>query len=182
MVPDVVGEEPTLLSGFTVVQVGDCVADSNKNRVIAELWDDVSPAFPYLNAAVANLMYNPGAGTLTVKRGGRILTFYPHVAVMAKIDGEEDAIAQLRWFQQLCNDTWLRRDEISPCYERRQMLGPLDAYMLLPKLLSCGACGEPTCWAFAYRLLFGEVRLQDCPRLAEPQYAEGGRRLAELLQ
>ncbi len=61
------------------------------------------------------------------------------------------------------------------------MLGPLDAYMLLPKLLSCGVCGEPTCWAFAYRLLFGEVHLQDCPRLAEPQYVEGGRRLAELL-
>lgn len=182
MVPDDTEREPNLLTGFTIVQVGSCVADANKNRVIAELWDDVSEAFPYLNAAVTNLMFNPGANTLTAKRGGRILTFYPHLAVMAKIDGEEDALAQLRWFQELCNDTWRRRAEITPCYERRQTLGPLDAYMLLPKLLRCGACGEPTCWAFAYRLLFGEVRLQACPRLSEPEYAEGGRRLAELLQ
>jgi ArsR family metal-binding transcriptional regulator len=173
--------EPDLLRGFAVVQVMDCIADPAKNRIVAELWDDVSAVFPYLNAAVPNLMYNPGAGTLTAKRGARILTFYPHIAVMAKVDGEEDALAQLRWFQDLCNDVWRRRAEITACYQRRQMLGPLDAYMLLPKLLNCRACGEAGCWAFAFRLLFGEIGPEACPRLRQPEYAEGGRRLAELL-
>jgi ArsR family metal-binding transcriptional regulator len=122
-----VDEETILLRGFRIVQVMDCIADPAKNRVVAELLDDVSPAFAYLNAAVPNLMYNPGAETLTAKRGARILTFYPHLAVMAKVDGEEDAVAQLLWFQDLCNDTWRRRAEIEPCYQRRRRLGFLDA-------------------------------------------------------
>ena len=169
-----------LLHGFTVTHVMDCIADPAKNRVIAEFSDEVSSVFPYLNAVVPNLMYNPGANSVTVKRGGRILTFYPHVAVMAKVDGEEDAVAQLRWFQELCNDTWRRREEITPCYERRKQLGLLDVYQLLPRL-NCRACGEATCIAFAFRLLFGELCLEECPPLATPQYAEGGRRLAELM-
>ena len=173
-------DDDVLLRGFTICQVMDCIADPAKNRIIAEFWDHVDAVFPYLNAVVRNVMYNPGANTITVNRGGRILTFYPHVAVMAKVDGEEDAEAQLRWFQELCNDTWRRRAEIEPCYERRQRLGLLDVYRLLPKL-NCGDCGERTCIAFALRLLFDELHLETCPRLAEPGYAEGGRRLAELL-
>jgi ArsR family metal-binding transcriptional regulator len=169
-----------LLHSFTITHVLDCIADPTKNRVIAELSDDVAEVFPYLNATVSNLMYNPGANSVTVKRGGRILTFYPHVAVMAKVDGAEDAEAQLRWFQALCNDTWRHRAEIERCYERRQPLGFLDVYQLLPKL-NCGDCRERTCLAFAFRLLFGELGLDACPHLDEPDYAEGGRRLAELV-
>jgi hypothetical protein len=31
------------------------------------------------------------------------------------------------------------------------------------------------------RRLFGELQVEICPRLVEPDYAEGGRRLAELV-
>jgi len=169
-----------LLRGFTIVRVMDCIADPSKNRIIAELWDKVDAVFPYLNAESSSVMYSPGANAVTFRRGARILTFYPHVAVMAKVEGEEDADAQLRWFQDLCNDTWRRRAEITPCHERRQRLGHLDVYRLLPRL-NCGDCGERTCIAFAVRLLFAELPLAACPHLAEPEHAEGGRRLAELL-
>jgi len=169
-----------LLRGFTINRIMDCIADPTKNRVLAEFWDHVDAVFPYLNAVVPHLIYNPGANTVTIKRDGRILTFYPHVAIMAKVDGEEDAETQLLWFQALCNDTWRRRDEIVPRYERRQRLGLLDAYRLLPRL-NCGDCGERTCIAFALRLLFGELETGDCPQLMEPEYAEGGKRLKELV-
>jgi hypothetical protein len=41
----------------------------------------VDAVFPYLNAVVPNVMYNPAANAVTIKRGERIMTFYPHVAV-----------------------------------------------------------------------------------------------------
>jgi len=169
-----------LLRGFIICQVMDCIADPTKNRIIAEFSDRVDAVFPYLNAIMPNLIYSPGANSVTVNRDGRILTFYPHVAVMAKVDGEEDAAAQLRWFRELCNDTWRRRDEIEPCYERRRRLGLLDLYRLLPRL-NCGDCGEQACIAFAFRLLYGEAAPAACPHLEEPAYAESGRRLAELV-
>ena len=172
--------EGALWHSYHITHVLDCLADPSKNRVIAEFSEDISAVFPYLNAVMPNMMYNPGANTITVKRGVRILTFYPHVAVMAKVDGAEDALAQLEWFRELVNETWRRRQEIEPRYERRQLLGPLDAYLLLPRL-NCKWCGEATCMAFAFGLLLGERRTTDCPRLKGPAYQEGARRLAELL-
>ncbi|MGQ9458486.1 MAG: (Fe-S)-binding protein [Anaerolineae bacterium] len=172
--------EEVLLRGFTITRVQDCLADPTKNRVIAELWDDASPAFPYLNATVPNLIYNPGANSLTVRRGERILTFYPQVAIMAKVEGEPDAEAQLRWFQDLVNQTWRKRGEITPSYERRKVLGPLDVYPLLPRL-NCRACGEPTCMAFAFRLLWEERALDECPPLRLAPHAEQRERLRTLL-
>ena len=169
-----------LLHSFHITNVLECIADPNKNRVIAEFSDHVDAVFPYLNAIIHNLMYNPGANTVTMKREWRILTFYPHVAIMAKVDGVEDAVAQLTWFRDLCNETWQRRAEITPCYERRRLLGPLDVYWLLPKL-NCKDCGEAACMAFGVELLLGGRHLPECPHLQEDAFAEGGRRLAELL-
>ena len=173
-------DQDILWRSFAITHVLDCIADPTKNRVIAELSDDISPVFPYLNAIISNLMYVPGTETVTIKREWRILTFYPHVAVMAKVDGAEDAVAQLTWFKDLCNDTWRRREEITPCYERHKLLGPLDVYQLLPKL-NCQACGEATCMAFAFGLLMGSHHLPECSRLQEDAFVEGGRRLEQLL-
>jgi ArsR family metal-binding transcriptional regulator len=173
-------DDNVLWRSFTITHVKGCIADPRKNRVVAEFSDDISPVFPYLNAISTNLMYTPAVSSVTVKRGERILTFYPRVAKMAKVDGAEDAAAQLEWFRELCNDTWRRREEITPLYERRKLLGPLDVYRLLPGL-NCGDCSEATCMAFAFGLLMDKRQLAECPRLPEDEYAEGGRRLAELL-
>lgn len=172
--------DEVLLSSFTITRILDCIADPRKNRVIARFSEDVSPVFPYLNAVVPNLMYNPATNSVTIKRGERILTFYPDGAVMAKVDGAEDALAQLQWFQDLCNEVWRRRAEITPCYERRNLIGPLEAYRLLPRL-NCGDCGKPTCMAFAAALLQGDLSPGDCPHLWEDRFAPDGRLLAELL-
>ncbi len=174
-------EDDLLWHGFTITHVLDCIADPTKNRIVAELSDDISPVFPYLNATLPTLMYITGADTVTLKREWRILTFYPRVAVMAKVDGAQDATAQLVWFRDLCNNTWRRRADIVPLYERRKLLGHLDVYRLLPRL-NCGACGEATCIAFAVGLLAGRHQLADCRDLQDERFAEGGRRLAELLQ
>ena len=173
-------QEDTLLRGFVITHVMDCLADPNKNRVIASLSDDVSQAFPFINAIMPGVMYNPGANSLTIRRAWRILTFYPQAAVMAKVDGEEDAREQLRWFQEVCNDVWRRRDQITPCYERRQQLGPLDVYKLLPQL-NCKECGEQACMAFAVGLLLGAHEISDCPPLGQPGHLERANRLRELL-
>jgi len=83
--------------------------------------------------------------------------------------------------------------------------GPVEVYKLLPqtncracgqptcfvfagklvaKLLpqtNCKACGQPTCFVFAGKLVAGHVKLEDCPVLGEPQYAGQRAKLAELL-
>ncbi len=78
-------------------------------------------------------------------------------------------------------DTWCRRQSITPRHEASRLLGPLDVYVLLPKL-NCHACGEATCMAFAFELLLGGRRLPECLRLQEPEHEAGARRLRELLE
>ena len=52
----------------------------------------------------------------------------------------------------------------------------MEVYKLLPQT-NCKACGQPTCFVFATRLILGQVRLEDCPVGREPEYAD---RWAEL--
>ena len=48
-------DDSVLLHGYTISQVMNCIADPSKNRIIAELWDEVDDVFPYLNAVVPGL-------------------------------------------------------------------------------------------------------------------------------
>jgi len=162
--------------GYVITHILDCLADPSKIRVIAEAQDDVGEILPYLNAILPTASYAPGANTLTLKRGHRIITLYPHLVVMAKADGEEDALAILAWLTDLINDAYARRCEIVPCYEHRRTVGFLDIYRLLPGS-NCKACGQPTCLAFSVALQEGRGRLADCPGL-DAGHAE---RLATLL-
>ena len=162
--------------GYTITQIQDCLADPHKVRVIAEADRDVGDVFPYLNAILPNAAYSPGTNTLTLKCAHRLITLYPHVAVMAKVDGEEDALEVLAWLREMINDAYRRRDEIVPCYEQRRLVGFLEVYLLLPGS-NCKACGEATCLAFSVGLLESRHRLEDCPRLDEAHQ----QRLASLL-
>ncbi len=165
-----------LFRSYTITHILDCLADPRKVRVIAEADREVGDVLPYLNAILPNAAYSPGTNTLTLKLAYRLITLYPHVAVMAKVDGEEDALEVLAWLRQLINDAYHRRGEIVPCYEQRRLVGFLEVYCLLPAS-NCKACGEATCLAFSVGLLESRHRLEDCPRLDESHH----QRLASLL-
>jgi len=169
-----------LLESCTITHVLECIADPTKIRVVASFSNYVDEVFPYLNAILKNIAYVPGAKTITMKKDHRLITIYPHMATIAKADDEEDAKATLCWLQDLINDTWEKRDSITPSYEVHQLLRPLDVYSLLPKK-SCKLCGEATCLAFAVGLLQGSRTLEQCPLLAEAEYSAGRERLSELL-
>ncbi len=162
--------------GYLITHVLDCLADPSKVRVIAEADRNVGEVFPYLNAILPNAAYSPGTNTLTLKLAYRLITLYPHVAVMAKVDGEEDALDVLTWLREIINDVYSRRGELVPCYEQRRLVGFLEVYCLLPGS-NCKACGEATCLAFSVGLLESRHRLEDCPRLDEAHQ----QRLASLL-
>jgi ArsR family metal-binding transcriptional regulator len=169
-----------LFHSFAITDFLPCMADPERMRAIVELSDDISPVFPYLNATVRNAIYNPATNSVTLKRASRLITAYPRGITMAKVQDVPDAEEHLRWFQELCNDTWQRREELTPNYSRRRVVDPLDVYELLPKL-NCKACGQASCWTFSFELLFGDQTLAGCPPLATPSFAELGRQLADLL-
>jgi ArsR family metal-binding transcriptional regulator len=83
----------------------------------------------------------------------------------------ESAQKELDGLIVLVNRTWKRRAEITPSYEVRRRPTVMDAYKLLPQT-NCKQCGQPTCYTFALKLVASQKKLDDCPPLFGPQYAD----------
>lgn len=141
---------------------------------------DISPALPYLNRTLRGAVYVANAPSLAWKKGGRNIAFWPYKIAIGPLEDREEAQKVARGLVDLVNRTWERREEIEPDYEMHRRPGPLEVHKLLPQS-NCKACGQPTCFVFASKLVLGHVKLDDCPPLQESQCREQRERLAELL-
>jgi ArsR family metal-binding transcriptional regulator len=149
--------------------------------VSAELSDDISEVFPYLNAVVKNAVYTPEAQNLNFKMDAGAISLMPREMSVGQVTCEEDAIKVLDYVKGMINDTWERRTSITPVYERKEEIKAKDILDFLPKT-NCRDCGLPTCFAFAVALLKGQKRLRDCSALSKSEFAQDKEALAKLLQ
>jgi len=147
----------------------------------AELSDDISEVFPYLNAVVKNAVYTPEAQNLNFKMDAGAISLMPREMIVGQVTCEEDAIKVLDYVKKVINDTWERRTRITPIYERKEEIKAKDILDFLPKT-DCRDCGLPACFAFAVALLKGQKRLSDCPALSKVEFAQDKEALARLLQ
>lgn len=174
------GAESSPIGRMWPAFVAQCYADRRKIRIITHHDNDVAPLMPYLNSVMKAAQYNPGAPTLSFKRGVRVITLYPNKIAIAKADDMLDAWLILKELKDLIADVNSRLDEIAPDHTRSDPPTPLDIYKMLPRT-NCGNCGSPTCLAFAALLAAAEIHPDDCPLLKESEYADGRFRLFELL-
>ena len=170
-----------LLHDYKITKVGRSFCNPEWVAVIAELSDDISEVFPYLNAVVKNAVYTPEAQNLNFKVDAGAVSLMPREINVGQVTCEEDGIKLLDYVKQLINDTWEKRASITPVYERKEEIKAKDILDLLPKT-NCRDCGLPTCFAFAVALLKGQKRLKDCPALSKVEFAQDREALARLLQ
>jgi ArsR family metal-binding transcriptional regulator len=135
---------------------------------------------PYLNSIIKSAQYNPKAPTLSYKTGVRMITLYAKKVAIAKADDLLDAWHYLKEIKDRIEYVHSKREEITPDYQKSDPPTPLDIYKLLPQA-NCGLCDDPTCLAFAARLVAGECHPDDCPLLKENEHADRRFKLFELL-
>ena len=171
-----------LLHSYKITRTLPCLADPEKIRVIAEIPDEIHEVFPYLNAILKGCIYNHPAFTLTIKKDGKLFTLHAHHITLAKIKDEKQPEEILKWLQDLINETYEKRDQIEPNYSMAAELKALDIFKLLPGT-NCKKCEEPTCLAFAVKLVGREIEIIKCdPLLLEEKYQGKQKVLVELLQ
>jgi len=146
-------------------------------NAIADLTDDISEVFPYLNATIKGCRYDPDNGTLRFVKDGRVIVLYPRQIGVTKLEGEDEAKMVLDSVKALINTTYDKRSTIEPSYKRGDEIKFLDVYKLLPGT-NCKKCGEPTCLAFANKLVRQEASLSNCT----PLYAGEHQSKREVLQ
>jgi ArsR family metal-binding transcriptional regulator len=169
-----------LLDSCKISRVLPCLADPEKIRVIAEISGEIHEVFPYLNAILKGCIYNHPALTLTIKKDGKLFTLHAHHITLAKIEDEKEAEEILGWLKNLINETYEKRDRIEPNFSKGAELKALDIFKLLPGT-NCKRCGEPTCLAFAVKLVGRDTDITKCDPLFAEKYQAKRDVLLEIL-
>jgi ArsR family metal-binding transcriptional regulator len=150
-------------------------------NAIADLSDDISEVLPYLNAIIKGCFYNSEAGTLRLVKDGRVITLYPMLAAVSRLKDEIEAREVLDSLKELINNTYERRDQIEPSYKTGDELKVMDIYRLLPGT-NCKECGDPTCFAFANKIVRQEADVNKCTPLYSEEYSAKRERLLGKLE
>jgi len=160
------------------IVLSDCNPSSQKVNALVDLSEDISEMLPYLNTALKGLQYFEEEKILTVKKGGRLITFRPRQIALTKLEDENEAREVMEELKQILNETYANRDHIQPTYTTRPVLRPLEVFKLLPGG-NCKECGEATCMAFALKLVNNEIELQKCPLLFTKEFETNRLKLIE---
>jgi ArsR family metal-binding transcriptional regulator len=170
-----------LVESYKIIEVLPCLADVRKIRVIAMISEDVSEVLPYINAINKKAIYIKNANAITITEEGKLITIHPRKIALTKLRDEAEAKELLDKTIKLLNETFERKDEIIPDYEKRGRLNVLDLYKLLPKT-NCRKCGELTCLAFAASVISESISIMRCANIFKAEYKNSRKKILELLQ
>lgn len=173
-----------LLARVTNYEIFRPKMDSSRERLhsIATLEDDISPAFPFINAELGGWDYNQKNQVLLLKlSAGKWITLHAREIAIRGARDIEESKALLEWVKGQINDIYARRDLITPRYTSQAALKVINILKLLP-MSNCKLCGYATCMAYATALREGEISLNDCQPLEEEKYLEKREKLQAYLE
>ena len=173
-------DTPLLRDYEIKLEVFKCSPQAEEVGCLVELGQDIREVMPYLNAVLKRCRYNPDAPALEISHEGRGYALWAKRIAFGGVTGSGEAEQAMRSVQQLINDTWTRRRQIAPSCRKGPTLSPLELFQLLPGV-NCGACGEPTCLAFAAKVARETATIGQCSSLARPDNAARRGKLAALL-
>jgi len=135
-------------------------------RLDAEL-GDVIPVLFLMN--IGKSSYIPGENVLTIREGGRLITFYPDGRVSLNRTWTEEAARRvLEDVVKMVNEAYVELLRYGPPDEeelrKALRLDWKDILGVLPGE-NCGKCGRETCYSFAIDVLRGRARLSECTPL-----------------
>jgi ArsR family metal-binding transcriptional regulator len=166
-----------LIEHYEVKRIpGSCEDDPSSVSVQATLATDISAVYPTVNALLPGCAYNASGRLVTWSEGRHRIVLRPAELAISSLATWAEACEAMDRLVSWLNDVGQRQDELPRRDEPYAQPTPLGIYKELPKT-NCRACGEPTCFTFALKLVAREARPGDCPDLSAP---EGAGRRAQL--
>jgi ArsR family metal-binding transcriptional regulator len=163
------------------VESPPCDPGSERWSAFAQLSTDISAVLPYLNATLKGAIYDHDGQVLSWRSGGRVICFRPREIAVSNLEDRNEAQRIVERMVELANRTWEQREHLQPSLARREPLKALDVYKLLPGQ-NCKACGQPTCFTFALKLVAGQAEIESCAPLFNDEYRSKRDRLLEMLE
>src|SRR3989339_1574503 len=113
------------LNEVRIIQVLPCIAKPGTIRFISELDRDISEVLPYLNTVIDGAIYNHEGHNITLKKEDRMIGIQATQLAAGKVIDLKDAENLVEWFKNLVNETYDKKDTITPNYDRRKKLTAL---------------------------------------------------------
>jgi ArsR family metal-binding transcriptional regulator len=168
-------EKPTDLSQTKPVEVAEikqllpCIADPSKFRVIANIAPPLGGTLKVFEPLFPRGRYSDKINALIIQKGEVIATIYGTGKVtLTMIKNENDATGTLENLKNTINEAISKG--VAPAPREKVRVEPMEIYKYLPQT-NCGKCEEQSCYTFAIKLMAGEVTLDKCTPLKEPEYA-----------
>ncbi len=155
---------------------GGCDDDAQTVSIQATIQEDISPAYPLVNALLPGCAYNHSGKVLSWQEGSHKVVLRARELAISNVSTWTEAAEAMGSLVQYLNEVWERRAELVPREQAHPQATPLAVYKLLPNT-NCRLCGQPTCYSFALQLMARQTFLDACPPLSEPQH---GAQLVEL--
>ncbi len=150
-------------------QLLPCIADSSKFRVIANMTPPLGGILKILEPLFPRGNYSDIKDSLIVKRGEIITTIFGSGKVsMRMVKNEDEAREELENLRNTINEAILKG--VVPAPREKIRVELMDIFKYLPQT-NCGKCDEQGCYSFAIKLMAGQVTLEKCTPLKEPEYA-----------
>lgn len=142
----------------------ECMPTSNKRNAVVTYPDDLSELLPYIAALIPGCTYQHAAGVINYFDSVHIIGIYPEKTTITAVMDKSEAEELFKKVVNLARDAAARMDEITPVYDKRITVGPLDLFKTLPGT-NCRLCDEPTCMAFAAKIMRRQGALSLCTPL-----------------
>ena len=156
-----------------------CSPGTGQWGVLVSLPGDISPVFPYLNAAFQNTLYDHENKILIIREQNQAYALRSDEIRIARTDDTSHARQITKEIIEKVNRIWRERDKITPRFTDKKRVTVIDIFKLLPKT-NCRKCGYLTCLAYAADLRQGTAQLEGCPHLALPENAKNKQEIVGL--
>ncbi len=118
--------------------------------------------------------YSKSDGTLTTRVRRKLVAFYPSGEIaISPVKGKSELMEFSERILKIINEAYEELKRNGPPTEKElkalKKLSPLTLYKYLPKT-NCRECGEPTCFAFATKVITGEAKISLCKPLNTDKY------------
>lgn len=159
----------------------ECMPTSTKFNAIIDFEEDIGDLLPFLATVIRGCTYVHGTGELNYMDEGHIIAIRPKQITVTALSSETEARQMCEDLKKMINEVYEQRDTITPTLRKQARLDPLSVYRELPQT-DCGDCGEPTCMAFAARVVIRELSVSLCGHLLDEDHKSKRERLWEMLE
>jgi ArsR family metal-binding transcriptional regulator len=160
-------------------QLSPCIVDSSKLRASANMVPPPSGILKLLEPLFPRSNYSDRKDSLIIQKGEIITTIYGSGKVSIRmIENEDEAKEELESLKKTINEAIAK--SVPPAPREKVRVELMEIYKYLSQT-NCGKCGEQGCYSFAIKLMAGQVALEKCMLLKEPEYASNQEHLQALI-